>query len=195
MRGVENTLPDQDCRVSFAPNRGAGPLGLLAALRWVAIYCLENSASTPIYIHAKVCVIDDTWACVGSDNANRRSWTHDSELSAAVIDATCAGSAGSLAQALRLSLMREHLGMGEDRVSTELPVRSGRRVRGVRLGRPKSSTVGTWPPGGPRSGRPAACVPPAVAVALDDGLGHATLSQALQSRSGRSRPMRRAGQY
>jgi phosphatidylserine/phosphatidylglycerophosphate/cardiolipin synthase-like enzyme len=24
----------------------------------------------PIYVHAKVCVIDDTWATVGSDNFN-----------------------------------------------------------------------------------------------------------------------------
>jgi phosphatidylserine/phosphatidylglycerophosphate/cardiolipin synthase-like enzyme len=43
---------------------------------------------TPIYVHAKVCVIDDVWAAVGSDNLNRRSWTHDSELSAAVLDET-----------------------------------------------------------------------------------------------------------
>ncbi len=39
-----------------------------------------------MYVHAKVCVIDDAWASVGSDNFNRRSWTHDSELSCAVID-------------------------------------------------------------------------------------------------------------
>ena len=28
------------------------------------------------------------WAIVGSDNLNLRSWTHDSELSCAVLDAT-----------------------------------------------------------------------------------------------------------
>jgi phosphatidylserine/phosphatidylglycerophosphate/cardiolipin synthase-like enzyme len=47
---------------------------------------LENVWGTPIYGHAKVCVIDDVWMVVGSDNVNRRSWTHDSELSCAVID-------------------------------------------------------------------------------------------------------------
>src|SRR5205807_5089894 len=53
----------------------------------VAVYDLENAAGTPIYIHAKVCVIDDVLLVVGSDNLNRRSWTHDSEISCSVIDA------------------------------------------------------------------------------------------------------------
>ena len=52
----------------------------------VAVYDLENDAGTPIYVHSKVCVIDDVWIAIGSDNLNRRSWTHDSELSCAVID-------------------------------------------------------------------------------------------------------------
>ena len=50
----------------------------------VAVYDLENEASTPIYVHAKVMVIDDEVALIGSDNMNRPSWTHDSELSIAV---------------------------------------------------------------------------------------------------------------
>jgi hypothetical protein len=54
----------------------------------VGLYDLENVRGTPIYIHAKVCVIDDVWLEVGSDNLNRRSWTHDSELSCAVLDTT-----------------------------------------------------------------------------------------------------------
>ncbi len=57
-----------------------------------------------MYVHAKVCVIDDVWATVGSDNLNRRSWTHDSELSCAVLDDT-----GEFARDLRLRLLREHL--------------------------------------------------------------------------------------
>ena len=54
----------------------------------VAVYGIENHAGTPVYVHAKVCVVDDTWATVGSDNINLRSWTHDSELSLAVLDET-----------------------------------------------------------------------------------------------------------
>jgi phosphatidylserine/phosphatidylglycerophosphate/cardiolipin synthase-like enzyme len=47
----------------------------------VAIYDLENDHGTPIYVHSKACVVDDVWCAVGSDNLNRRSWTHDSEIS------------------------------------------------------------------------------------------------------------------
>jgi phosphatidylserine/phosphatidylglycerophosphate/cardiolipin synthase-like enzyme len=68
----------------------------------VAAYGLENHAGTPVYVHAKVCVIDDAWASTGSDNFNRRSWTHDSELSAVVLDE-------EYARHLRLTLAAEHL--------------------------------------------------------------------------------------
>ena len=46
----------------------------------------RTTTGTPIYVHAKVCIVDDVWMMVGSDNMNRRSWTHDSELSCAVLD-------------------------------------------------------------------------------------------------------------
>jgi phosphatidylserine/phosphatidylglycerophosphate/cardiolipin synthase-like enzyme len=68
----------------------------------VAAYGIENHAGTPVYVHAKVCVIDDVWASTGSDNFNRRSWTHDSELSAVVLDE-------EYARDLRLTLAAEHL--------------------------------------------------------------------------------------
>jgi phosphatidylserine/phosphatidylglycerophosphate/cardiolipin synthase-like enzyme len=42
----------------------------------VAVYSPYNAAGTPIYVHAKVCIVDDTWATVGSDNFNLRSWTY-----------------------------------------------------------------------------------------------------------------------
>ncbi|WP_045742130.1 MULTISPECIES: phospholipase D-like domain-containing protein [Actinoplanes] len=70
----------------------------------VHVFDLENHESTPIYVHAKVCVIDDVWCSVGSDNFNRRSWTHDSELSCAVVDED-----GRFPRDLRLRLMLEHL--------------------------------------------------------------------------------------
>jgi phosphatidylserine/phosphatidylglycerophosphate/cardiolipin synthase-like enzyme len=72
----------------------------------VAVYGLENEAGTPIYVHAKACVIDDTWATVGSDNFNLRSWTWDTEL-------TCAVVGGDFPADLRLASAREHLGRDE----------------------------------------------------------------------------------
>lgn len=86
----------------------------------VAVYDLENTDGIPIYVHAKVCVIDDVLLVVGSDNLNRRSWTHDSEISCSVIDATLderapadpgrlGDGARRLARETRLRLWREHL--------------------------------------------------------------------------------------
>jgi phosphatidylserine/phosphatidylglycerophosphate/cardiolipin synthase-like enzyme len=89
----------------------------------VGLYDLENEAGWPIYVHAKVCVIDDVWMAVGSDNLNRRSWTHDSEASCAVLDPErderspadpggLGDGARVLPRELRLKLWREHLGPG-----------------------------------------------------------------------------------
>jgi phosphatidylserine/phosphatidylglycerophosphate/cardiolipin synthase-like enzyme len=70
----------------------------------VAVYGIENHLGSPIYVHAKVCIVDDRWAIIGSDNVNLRSWTYDSELSCAVLN-----DDRSLARDLRLTLAREHL--------------------------------------------------------------------------------------
>lgn len=75
----------------------------------VAIYGIENHAGTPVYVHAKVCTMDDAWTTIGSDNFNRRSWTHDSELSAVVVD-----DDGSYGRDLRLALAAEHLDRSPD---------------------------------------------------------------------------------
>jgi phosphatidylserine/phosphatidylglycerophosphate/cardiolipin synthase-like enzyme len=87
----------------------------------VAVYDLENVEGTPIYVHSKVCIVDDVWMAVGSDNLNRRSWTHDSELSCAVVDARrdereppdpggLGDGARVIARETRIRLACEHLG-------------------------------------------------------------------------------------
>jgi phosphatidylserine/phosphatidylglycerophosphate/cardiolipin synthase-like enzyme len=101
---------------------------LEAAPDRVAIFDIENVAGVPVYVHAKVSVIDDVWASVGSDNFNRRSWSHDSEIACAVLDEErdsrepidpggLGDGARKFARDLRLELWREHLGRadGDDR--------------------------------------------------------------------------------
>ncbi|MDQ1703656.1 MAG: hypothetical protein QOF18_22 [Frankiaceae bacterium] len=122
-------FPDQDGAVSGPPNR-LGQLRAIAALRAaggdrVGVYDLVNDVGTPIYVHAKVCVVDDIWMTCGSDNFNRRSWTHDSEITCAVLDATRDERAPTdpggrglgarvLPRELRLTLWSEHLGVPAD---------------------------------------------------------------------------------
>ncbi len=105
--------PDVDGALALPPNmvgrRQAIDACKEASPERVHIFDVENHQGTPVYVHAKVCVIDDTWASVGSDNFNRRSWTHDSELSCAVLDEN-----GEFARDLRLRLMREHLDRDDD---------------------------------------------------------------------------------
>ena len=112
-------FPDQDGALSKPPNLVGRHLALSilkeAAPDRVAVYGVENHSGTPVYVHAKVCIIDDQWATVGSDNFNRRSWTHDSELSAAVWDSeVLPDGSREYARNLRLTLAREHLDRPEE---------------------------------------------------------------------------------
>jgi phosphatidylserine/phosphatidylglycerophosphate/cardiolipin synthase-like enzyme len=111
-------VPDLDGAVSRTPQLLGRRRSMLemqrAAPDRVAVFGIENHAGTPVYVHAKACVVDDIWATIGSDNFNRRSWTHDSELSAVVVDGS-AEDHSPYARRLRLTLAAEHL----DREVTE----------------------------------------------------------------------------
>ncbi len=116
--------PDRDGAATRTPQLLGRRRAMLDMMRSapgrVAVYGIENHAGTPVYVHAKTCLVDDTWATIGSDNFNRRSWTHDSELSAVVVDT--AGPDGEdgedgepgYARALRLRLAAEHLDRDPD---------------------------------------------------------------------------------
>ncbi|MFJ3513245.1 MULTISPECIES: phospholipase D family protein [unclassified Streptomyces] len=125
---VVPSVPEEDGPLTLPMNL-IGRVKALEELRRaggdrVAVYGLENRAGTPVYVHAKVCVIDDVWASVGSDNINLRSWTHDSELGCVVYDehpdsrrpadpGGLGDGARAFARELRLELMREHTEAGE----------------------------------------------------------------------------------
>lgn len=121
--------PDKDGGQSGPPGRLAQARAMALVQteggRRVGFYDVQNEMGSPIYVHAKVCVIDDVWATVGSDNLNRRSWTHDSEISCAVIDSELDGrtpldpgglgdGSRKFARELRLTLWAEHLGRSSD---------------------------------------------------------------------------------
>jgi phosphatidylserine/phosphatidylglycerophosphate/cardiolipin synthase-like enzyme len=121
--------PDHNSLISGSPQR-LGQLKAMTMLKRaapdrVAVYDLENAAGVPIYVHAKICIVDDVWLTCGSDNFNRRSWTNDSELTCAVIDSTrdereprvldeAGDGARKLARDLRLEVWAEHLGRSQD---------------------------------------------------------------------------------
>jgi phosphatidylserine/phosphatidylglycerophosphate/cardiolipin synthase-like enzyme len=199
--------PDEDGRLTGPPNR-IGQQAALDVVREaggdrVAVYDLENRHGTPIYVHAKVCVMDDVWAAVGSDNLNRRSWTHDSELSAAVLDQTrdereprdpagLGDGARAFARQLRLRLWREHLGRGEGQDGDLLDP-----VEGFEAWRRTAAALKGWHEGGRQGPRP-----PGHAVDHDPGRVQPWAAwwanpvyKTLIDPDGRPRQLRRAGRF
>jgi len=76
---------------------------------------------TPIYVHAKLMIVDDAVLRIGSANLNNRSMGLDSECDV-VIDSRRAGNghAADAIAALRCSLLAEHLGQEEGEIGTLL---------------------------------------------------------------------------
>jgi phosphatidylserine/phosphatidylglycerophosphate/cardiolipin synthase-like enzyme len=79
------------------------------------------TGQTPIYVHAKLTIIDDEVLRIGSANFNNRSLGLDSECDM-FIDCTRPGNAHACEpiRALRHSLVAEHCGLSEDEVTRAL---------------------------------------------------------------------------
>ena len=83
------------------------------------VFCLATSTTVdghehyrPIYVHAKVAIIDDLWSTVGSANLNNKGMRDDTEMNIATLDA-------ELAVGLRMMLLAEHVGlMAEEELLT-----------------------------------------------------------------------------
>jgi hypothetical protein len=106
-------FPEEDSVTSGTPmrlgqHRARDLLRQAGGARFV-MYDVQNSAGTPVYVHAKVCIVDDEWMTCGSDNLNLRSWTHDSEVTCAVVD-----PGGQLPREFRASVWAEHLSLSPD---------------------------------------------------------------------------------
>jgi phosphatidylserine/phosphatidylglycerophosphate/cardiolipin synthase-like enzyme len=63
--------------------------------------------SAPVYVHAKVAIVDDQWLTVGSANLNDHSLFNDTEVNVVIGDA-------KLARAARIRLWSEHLEMSTE---------------------------------------------------------------------------------
>ncbi|WP_240782141.1 phospholipase D-like domain-containing protein [Qipengyuania sediminis] len=76
---------------------------------------IPYSNDTPIYVHAKLMIVDDAVLRIGSANMNNRSMGLDSECDV-VIDSRRPGNghAAEAIAALRCSLLAEHLGVREE---------------------------------------------------------------------------------
>jgi phospholipase D1/2 len=89
----------------------------------LGVYEPVTSGGEPIYVHAKVLVIDDRLLRIGSSNLNNRSMGFDTECDVAVEappEARDAAAARERIIGLRNDLLAEHLGVSSAEVSAEL---------------------------------------------------------------------------
>jgi phosphatidylserine/phosphatidylglycerophosphate/cardiolipin synthase-like enzyme len=119
--------PSEDFRVVVLlpakPNNGAdttrGQLGVLAAAddgagRFLAatISARSGGLTGPLYVHAKIGIVDDVWLTIGSANLNEHSFFNDTEMNVVTCNPT-------VARQTRLRLWAEHLERTIDEVSGE----------------------------------------------------------------------------
>lgn len=113
-----------------------GALGDHERFALVGIAAPDNAGQLRnVYVHAKVALIDDCWATIGSCNLGARSFFGDTELNASFWDPVAV-------RALRCELLSEHIGEDtsslDDRAAfaryrTLARENAGRRARGAAL--------------------------------------------------------------
>ncbi|MEJ7744615.1 MAG: phospholipase D-like domain-containing protein [Nocardioidaceae bacterium] len=105
------------------------------------IVAYQGETPVPVYVHAKVAIIDDRWLTIGSANLNEHSLFNDTEMNVLT-------SSTTLARNTRLRLWAEH---------TERPVEDLGGSRG-----PSSTRYGALPLRNRRAARSRACPVPTV---------------------------------
>jgi phosphatidylserine/phosphatidylglycerophosphate/cardiolipin synthase-like enzyme len=93
--GADTTRGQLGCLIEADGGRG----GLLAT----TVHAGVEGRTDPLYVHAKVGIVDDRWLTVGSANLNEHSLFNDTEMNVVTCDA-------DLARKTRLELWAEHLG-------------------------------------------------------------------------------------
>jgi phosphatidylserine/phosphatidylglycerophosphate/cardiolipin synthase-like enzyme len=81
-----------------------------------ALYARSGSRVDPIYVHAKIAIVDDRWLTLGSANLNEHSLFNDTEMN--VVAHT-----PELAAATRRRLWSEHLELPADEIPAD-PIRA-----------------------------------------------------------------------
>jgi phosphatidylserine/phosphatidylglycerophosphate/cardiolipin synthase-like enzyme len=80
------------------------------------------------YVHTKLLIVDDEAAFIGSPNSNRRSWFHDSEIDATIVDTTGPGGTvpgtRGFVRDLRCELWARHLNVATGALGS-LPIDVG----------------------------------------------------------------------
>ena len=90
--------------------------------RFRILYPVTESGQ-PIYVHAKIMIVDDVLLRIGSSNIDRRSMGFDTECDVA-ITATDDGTRRLIGH-IRTTLLAEHLGLSQDRVVKEIERQGG----------------------------------------------------------------------
>jgi phosphatidylserine/phosphatidylglycerophosphate/cardiolipin synthase-like enzyme len=81
-----------------------------------ALYARAGRRADPIYVHAKVAIVDDHWLTLGSANLNEHSLFNDTEMNVVANDP-------ELARQTRKRLWGEHLELAPDQVPDD-PIRA-----------------------------------------------------------------------
>jgi phosphatidylserine/phosphatidylglycerophosphate/cardiolipin synthase-like enzyme len=98
-----------------------GQLGVLVAAdagrnRFLAatIRSFSDGRDDPLYVHAKIGIVDDRWLTIGSANLNAHSLFNDTEMNLMTVDP-------DLARSTRLRLWSEHLDTDQQRICAQTP--------------------------------------------------------------------------
>ena len=119
----------------------------------LAMYHPHTAAGVPIYVHAKIMVVDDRQLRIGSANLNNRSLRLDTECDV-LVDADRGGAVPATIAAIRDGLIAEHLGVPAERI-TQAIAETGSLIRAIEDLRepdgrlrpytiPQLSSIQTW---------------------------------------------------